>query len=139
MHVASREDSSSLLPLAPKQKRLFNMAEAGRFAVPVRRLDAVFDTPPAAPILLKIDVQGFEYEVLQGAEGLKEWIGWVYVEASFVELYEGQRLADAIAELLHGWGFTLTGEYNLTRDDRGARVQADLLFERTPTIPTAGD
>ena len=131
MHVASREDSSSLQPLGDAQKQLFDMDEIGQLTVPVRRLDAVIDAAALPrPTLLKIDVQGFEYETLKGAAGLLGVIDAVYVEASFVELYTGQKLAINVAELLTDGGFTQTGQFNVYREG-GRDVQADLLFLRS--------
>ncbi len=46
--------------------------------------------------LLKLDVQGFELSALQGCEDLLQHFAWVYVECSFIELYEGQALADEV-------------------------------------------
>lgn len=130
MHVASREDSSSLLPLGETQKRLFSMHETRQVTVPVQRLDAVIDAAAMArPALLKIDVQGLEYETLIGAAGLLDHLDAVYVECSFVELYAGQKLAGAVAALLEAAGFRETGRFNVFRED-GEDVQADLLFER---------
>lgn len=129
LHLASRADSSSLLPLGETQKRLFAMDEVGTQRVPVKRLDTLI-TAPARPALLKIDVQGFEYEVLEGASALLPQIDAIYVEASFVELYAGQRLAAEVETLLEGAGFRLGGHYNEARDAQGRVVQADMLFLR---------
>lgn len=129
MHVASREDSSSLLPLG-EQREVFQMDEVQAFDVPVRRLDRVLPDLPA-PALLKIDVQGFEYEVLQGATNLFSRIDWIYVEASYVELYQGQRLIGDVQELLESHGYQLTSQHN-TAHDKGRLVQADFLFTRRP-------
>ena len=130
MHVASREDSSSLLPLAERQKQLFKMDEVGRIEVPVKRLDDVVASKLARPALLKIDVQGFEHEVLEGASATLAQVDVVYIEASFAELYSGQKLAPDIASFLVAAGFRQAGSYNEARDDAGKLVQADLLFIR---------
>ena len=131
MHVASREDSSSLLQLGEMQKTLFSMDEVGQVTVPVRRLDTVLsETDLQARTLLKIDVQGFEYEVLQGAARSLENIDAVYVECSLVELYRGQKLAADVAALLEARGFEESGRFNLSRKN-GRDIQADLLFVRT--------
>lgn len=139
MHVASRTDSSSLLALGETQKEMFQMDEVGRHTVPVQRLDTVISQPVHRPSLLKIDVQGFEYETLEGAAGILSDIDVVYVEASFVELYKGQRLADDVINLLQAHGFTLTATHNEQRDAQGRRVQADLLFEQTHTSDQHSD
>jgi FkbM family methyltransferase len=129
MHIASREDSSSLLPLGDTQKRLFSMTEDRTAPVPVRRLDGVVKKGALAqPSLLKIDVQGFEYEVLQGASGLLGAIDSIYVECSSVELYSGQRLAQDIAAFLAQFGFMEQGRFN-RHIERGVEIQSDLLFK----------
>ena len=83
----------------------------------------------ARPSLLKIDVQGFELEVLKGATGLLPEIDAVSVEASDVELYEGQALLGEIERFLDEAGFRVDGRFN-EQLHQGQRVQADWLFRR---------
>ncbi len=131
MHIASRDDSSSLLPLGEKQKSLFNMTESGALRVAVRRLDACV---PAAilvrPSLLKIDVQGFELQVLNGATDTLSAVDVVYAELSLVELYKGQALANEVIALLEARGLALAGVFNQSLGEGGEAVQADFLFTR---------
>lgn len=131
LHVATREDSSSLLPLGRLQRTLFSMEEAATIPVPVDRLDkALARFEVAGPVLLKIDVQGYEYEVLQGLGDAAARIDWIYAEVSFAELYVGQKLFAEIEKFASGLGFTCAGLFNEARDD-GKPVQADALFVRT--------
>jgi hypothetical protein len=102
-----------------------------QLAVRTGRLDVVLgavDLEP--PVLLKIDVQGGELRVLEGASGLLSGIDTVLVECSFAELYEGQPLADAVVRFLLGHGFALHSVGSVSTDRRGRPVQADLVFER---------
>ncbi len=136
MHLATRTDSSSLLALGVRQKAIYGMEESGELRVPIKRLDVCLSTPLPRPVLLKIDVQGFELEVLKGATGLLPQIDAVYVEASYVELYEGQALHEEIERFLIEAGFTLDGRFN-THIHQGEPVQADLLFRRAPSTSGA--
>jgi FkbM family methyltransferase len=131
MHVASRDDSSSLLSLGEKQKSFFHMDEVAVVPVEVHRLDRVLAGLVTAPALLKIDVQGYEFEVLQGLGALTETIEWIYVETSFVELYSGQRLHHDVAALLGDLGYKQELEHNATLDG-AQKIQADILFRRLP-------
>jgi FkbM family methyltransferase len=131
MHVASRDDSSSLLSLGDRQKNLFRMEEVATLTVEVQRLDKVLAGFVAAPALLKIDVQGYEFEVIQGLGNLTRNIEWIYVETSFVELYSGQRLHHEVAALLGDLGYEQALEHNVTMDG-SQKVQADILFCRRP-------
>ena len=106
-HLASRADSSSLLPLAHGQRNAYGVVEAGAIDVPVRRLDEVITREMVcAPTMLKIDVQGAEDMVLRGATGLLNNLDLIYLEASFVELYAGQKLAGEMISMLHDLGFS---------------------------------
>ncbi|MHB8571083.1 MAG: FkbM family methyltransferase [Metallibacterium sp.] len=80
--------------------------------------------------MLKLDVQGYELQALRGCETLLEAFAWVYCECSFVELYAGQALADAVIAWLRERGFGLLGAYNMANDRDGRAVQADFLFGR---------
>lgn len=130
LHVASRVDSSSLLPLA-EQAEIFAMGERETIQVPVTRLDeALCAGKLTSPALLKVDVQGFEYEVLKGAEKLIPQIEWIFVEVSFVELYSGQKLFGEVTEMLDQMGYTLETRSEGATDAFGREVQADALYRR---------
>jgi len=132
IHVSERDDSSSLLPIGENQSDLFpHTGEREVRETPVLPLREVMDVEElSSPALLKIDVQGFELEVLKGCRSMLDHFTWVYVECSFVELYVGQALADEVIAWLRERGFLLTGVYNMTYDTRGKAIQADFLFCR---------
>ena len=131
LHVASRTDSSSLLPLGVLQRETFNMSEVGVVEIPVERLDRLVRAEEIArPALMKIDVQGFELAALEGAEGVLAAFDAVYVECSYRTLYDGQALAPAVEAHLTARGFALVGAHNVAALPDGAPLQADLLFER---------
>jgi len=144
MHVSAADDSSSLLPIGERQRMEFpGTEEASRLDVPVVTLAETLSTAPAEPILLKIDVQGFELDVLRGAGSAIQRVQTVFVECSFVELYEGQALAGEVITYLSGQGFRLAGVHGLVTGQDGEALQADLLFRhdrparglsRTPSL-----
>ena len=133
MHVSGKDDASSLLPITPLMSSLFpGTAEAGTAMVGVGRLaDFVCADELKPPALLKLDVQGYELEVLKGCDDLLGSFSSVYAECSFVELYRGQVLADDLIAWLRGRDFRLSGVYGVVYDVRGRAVEADLLFRKT--------
>lgn len=136
-HVSAADDSSSLLPIGERQQASFpGTHERTILVVQVKRLDrSVSSTGLRRPALLKIDVQGAELEVLSGAANLLPKIDAVLVEASFVELYAGQALADEVWERLRACGFTCRGAWSVTYNRHGECLQADLLFARAGFDP----
>ena len=132
IHVSRRSDSSSLLPIGRLQTQIFPGTEEVRAEdVPVFALDNVVKADElAGEILLKIDVQGFELELLRGGEISLQAIDHVYVEVSFVQLYEGQALAHEVIAWLALHDFVLAGIYHVSFDRAGRSVQADMHFCR---------
>lgn len=132
MHVSRLDDSSSLQPIGERQVAAFpGTEEAGSTLVTTARLDALLDRAELEPpALLKIDVQGHEYEALEGSAEILPCFEQVVVEVSFAELYEDQKLAGDVTVLLHEAGFSLVGVFNLRRAHSGSCLQADFLFER---------
>lgn len=132
MHVSAKDDSSSLLPIASHQRSIFRGTdEAGTMEVKVGRLADLLNAGQLkSPALLKLDVQGYELEVLKGCEDLLESFSCVYAEGSFVELYSGQVLADDLIAWLRLRDFRLSGVYGVVFDGHGRAVQADMLFSR---------
>jgi hypothetical protein len=99
----------------------------------VAPLDREIRAPDSAErALLKVDVQGYEVDALRACDSLLDWFHAVYVEASFIELYEGQGLADEVINFLHGRGFVLVGIFNTTYALNGLAVQGDFLFLQRP-------
>jgi len=135
IHVSRQDDSSSLFPITARQNLLFpGTAEKEVRTVQVKPLDAVLSALDIkSPALLKIDVQGFEREALQGCKSLLNSFSYIYVECSFVELYAGQSLAYEVISFLSEFGLTLCGVYNLSYDKNGITIQGDFLFEKRPT------
>lgn len=132
IHIASREDSSSLLKLGSAQKTLFKMSEERSELIDVARLDEQVSLHPDEKNLLKIDVQGFEFELLQGTTKLFDHLDAIYVECSFIELYEHQKLAGDVSHFLNDHGFNEVGRFNSFYAN-DTLVQADLLFLKSPT------
>jgi FkbM family methyltransferase len=131
LHVSARDDSSSLLPIGETQTANFpGTQEASRLTVPVGVLSEQITADLARPMLLKIDVQGFELEVLEGAGDALDLVDEIFVECSFVELYTGQALAGEVVAHLHGRGFRLAGVHGMARGADGTSLQADFLFRR---------
>lgn len=129
IHLSKRDDSSSLLELTPLQNELFpGTFEVDTLKVEQKKLSDILNpTEIRAPALLKIDVQGYELEVLKGSMELFDEIELIYVELSFLELYSGQPVAREIIDFLTENNFLLSGVYNLVQH-KGIAVQADFLF-----------
>lgn len=129
-YVTDRQDSSSLLPPGEGQRTAFGISTSHTITVPVRRLEEEVDLASLArPVLMKIDVQGAELAVLQGIRSL-DGIDSIYVELSFVELYEGQALFADVCEHLAQRGFRLRGVFNQAFTTQFGPTQADCLFVR---------
>ena len=80
-------------------------------------------------IILKIDVQGYEKKVLEGAEELLKNVQIIYTEVSFNELYNGQPLINEIVDFLKERGFKIIGIENVSQSIKdGTFLQADVFF-----------
>jgi len=136
MHVTAEDDSSSLLPVTDLQQSLSaGSKEIGAEQIQIEPLSARLKPEEiVAPALLKIDVQGYELQALEGCQLLLDRFSHLYIECSFVELYEGQALAADVIQFLCRESFQLSGVYNMQYDSRGKAVQADMLFTRAAAV-----
>lgn len=80
--------------------------------------------------LLKLDVQGYELEVLKGGESTLPNVEWVYVEAQFQELYKNGPMFDETFEFLNARGFDLLRMVSFRADDVGKLMECDMVFRR---------
>jgi len=132
MHVSKWDVSSSLLPIGKAQHDNFPFSvETRREAVSTARLSQCIGLDDLSTrSLLKLDVQGYELAALHGCEDLLTRFQFVYVEASFIELYVGQALASDVIAYLLSKGFRLICVANLSQGRSPRPVQADFLFAR---------
>jgi FkbM family methyltransferase len=133
MHVSRWDVSSSLLPFAQAQHDNFPLTEeASREVVETTTLEACIEEDLIRDAaLLKLDVQGFELSALHGCGRLLERFKYVYVEASFIELYVGQALATEVIGFLFSRGFNLMCVANLSYGASMRPIQADFLFSKS--------
>ena len=109
--------------------------------VPVRCLDDVFesvlpvgvDASRPGFLLLKIDTQGSDLDVLEGAKTALRFASVLVIELSVIPLYEGApRLIDAL-RYVEDAGFVLASAVPVTHDRAsGVAVELDGCFVRRP-------
>ena len=130
MYVSRWDVSSSILPFAQAQHDNFPFTdEARRETVSVATLSECLDQDSIEGVaLLKLDVQGYELMALHGCEELLDKFRYVYVEASFIELYVGQALATDVIAYLFAKGFKLICVANPSKGKAKRPIQADFLF-----------
>jgi FkbM family methyltransferase len=133
MHVSGHDDSSSLLPITTAQGQLFRGTDEVRTeTVRTAPLSEFVDgSSIEEPALLKLDVQGYELEALRACGDLLDKFTYIYAEGSFIELYEGQVLADELIAWLREHGYELVRSYESISDEHGQTIQADMLFKRS--------
>ncbi len=134
INVAGNSLSSSVLAMLPAHS---SVAPDSAFvaAEPVQELtlDSVIPLYRRGneTTYLKIDTQGFEKEVLEGAAQSLPFIKAVQIELSLVALYEGQHLWDYFLSLLESRGFVLWSFLPVFTDSRTGRLlQGDAIFCR---------
>jgi len=125
---------SSVLRTAELRTRMHaNCAIAHEEQVPLVTLDSV------APMhmcrsdvaFLKIDVQGFEYEVLHGADRLLGQLCGVQLDVSLVPLYQGEKSFRFMLDFMECKGFDLHSLASVfMADTTGREIQLDAIFVR---------
>lgn len=96
--------------------------------LPMYRLDSI--VPPEAKLdFLKMDVQGAEIKVMQGAENILHSIRWIYLEASFVQCNEGAPLFDTVFDYLRAKNYRISDIVDPTWVNNQL-IQCNFLFER---------
>jgi len=125
--------SSSLLPMGDLHKEAYPFTKNGtEEKVKVRKLDKIKRLGITYPLLVKIDVQGFEDKVIDGGYKTIREASVLIVEASFQTLYEGQPMFDDIYARLKKLGFSYHGNWYQDNDSRnGSALQADAIFIKT--------
>lgn len=134
LNISSNSVSSSILPmLAAHSTASPESSYLRREMAPLTTLDLV--APPylagAQAPFLKIDTQGYEWHVLDGALATLPKVRGILMELSLIPLYEGQRLWRESIERLEAEGFVLWRLQPAFDDPvNGRTLQWDGLFFR---------
>ena len=135
INVAGNSVSSSLLPMTQAHESAArSSAYVGAEQATLTRLDSLVDAylSGAHAPFLKIDTQGFEWAVLDGAAGLLPRLRGVLCELSLVHLYEGQHLWLDVIHRLEAAGLrTWAVQPGFTDQRDGRTLQLDAIFFRT--------
>lgn len=135
LNVAGNLASSSFLPMGSELPEAEpRLAYIGREECSVSTLDALapelFETDER--LYLKLDVQGYELEVLRGAEATLDRVVVLDVELSQTLLYEEAPLVDEVVAYLAERGYALLGtEPAYVHPRTGETLQVNGLFVRS--------
>jgi FkbM family methyltransferase len=124
INVALNTQSSSLLPILGHAVATDSTtAHVAAEQVPIITLESYARKAGiAGPSLLKIDVQGFESEVLKGASPCRETIAIIYLEMALVPVYQGAATVTELFSMLGELGYRCIGLYNGWTDGRTREV-----------------
>ena len=129
------DQTNSLMKTAPGAERHLvvqdGMVTEREIQVPVLTLDRFCAERQIDRIdLLKLDTQGYELQVLDGARGLLSRVAvpLIYLEVSFVRYYDGQPLFPEVYQYLYDRGYRMVWLYESGYQTHVYSVGANGLF-----------
>lgn len=127
-HVNDASSASSVLPLADACRFHFGLREVEQVPVRLHCLDDYRTAHQLSlPDMIKLDVQGYELEVLKGGPQCLRSAKAVLMEVSFVELYCGQPLFADVVRFMADHGFRLHA-LSMATPVGEPLLQTDVLF-----------
>jgi FkbM family methyltransferase len=133
-HVSSFSPSSSVLPLdRPDPVLAAQIRQASTVNVPIQRLrDWASSRSNERPLLIKLDVQGYEANVLRGAGDFLTQADVVIAETTFAPIYQGQATLGELCAILEPHGLRYREAFGVIRDAGTAEpLWQDSVFVRT--------
>lgn len=134
INISGNVGSSSILPIEDRHILAFPesryVAQEESEVLPLDEVASTYVSPEDV-LFLKIDVQGFEREVLKGAERTVAQSVGIHIELSFISLYSGQPLFEELWRGFAQQGFEPWAFYPACTDPISARMlQVDGIFFR---------
>ena len=130
INISSFSDSSSIMNATPLEFQQFGIKKIKEEQIEIKRLDDLIDNKVLpVPDIIKLDVQGFELEVLKGIRKYINHINYLIVEVSFKEYYYDQPLFLDIANYLSGNKFNIYALGHSTPIGKELG-QLDVLFKK---------
>ena len=138
IQIAGNSESSSILNMLDSHKKADPASKyIGIEKTPLKKLDTVADyyLSDSDRLFLKIDTQGYEEMVINGALNLMDKVQGIQLEISLVPLYEGQVPCKVMFDKIIQFGFKLWSItpvfYNIKN---GKQLQIDATFYRDEMI-----
>ena len=135
IHIAANSQSSSFLGALPLLLKSYPESKyIASEKVKIRPLNAVFDevARPDDRVWLKIDTQGYEKAVIEGAENVLPRITAIQAEVSLHQLYEGEATLAEFIPFMETKGFSLVGLETYQGDAVTSHLlQVDCIFHRS--------
>jgi FkbM family methyltransferase len=110
----------------------------GKQEIEVKQLNVIFDSifQEGKNVMLKIDTQGFEKQVLEGATNIINKVSLIQLEMSLVALYDSETLYLDIIDYLDKKGFKLIAfENGFNNSETGELLQVDGIFSNEKLKP----
>jgi FkbM family methyltransferase len=131
-NVNNYSHASSVLKIHKNQKDLIpETANTTQIEVNIKRLDNCAELINIqSPVLLKLDVQGYEMEVLKGAVITLRSIDFILLETSFLQMYEDEVLFDEMNLFLNSLGYKLVAPLAFFQASNYQILQMDVLYTK---------
>ncbi|MBC7569374.1 MAG: FkbM family methyltransferase [Spirosoma sp.] len=130
-HQNAYSPASSILKMSEQHIQSYPQTKnSSVISVPIRRLDDVAtELNLSGRILVKIDVQGYESNVLSGGSTVIEKAAMIVVETSIKSLYKGDASFRELYQTLSEFGFDYRGSLEQLIDpNTGSVLQQDAIF-----------
>jgi FkbM family methyltransferase len=135
INVSENLHSSSIMPMLAEHEKIDPHSHyVSTQKINVMQLDSWMEKNDIRSnnILLKIDVQGFEPQVLSGAKKSFSKIRMIQLELSFTQLYAGETTLIPMLLLMEDIGFRLaTLDSGFANQNTGEMIQMDGIFLNT--------
>ena len=132
INISSNSQSSSIRDILPLHVEAAQHSRCvGAEKIKVARLDSIIDRycTPDDRCFLKMDVQGFEKNVLDGAMKSLDRIIGIQAEMAVTPLYEGETLFPDMVQFLNDHGYCLMSMNRVFVDQRtGQTLQLEGIF-----------
>ena len=134
LNITRKKDSSSFLKIKDSNLlgREFNIIEKREILVSTLN-DVLSNYNLNGSVLLKLDVQGYELEVLRGSSNILQKIKYIIIEIPENQLYINQDTGNSILNYLQKHNFKILKSCNLFNIKKINYSQKDFLLVNTST------
>jgi FkbM family methyltransferase len=133
INVSEHTVFSSLLPQSAVGQRIGQASAVARVEqINVVRLDEIYEPFRDRRVFLKVDTQGYERQVVEGAASVLAYLKGIQLELPIVRLYEGMWRFDEAIAYMQARGFVVSqiAPSGHHPDDRVSLLDVDCVFRR---------